>query len=250
MNISISGDKQASGALAANKGASLIKAAISDRGFATIIMATGASQFEMLENLVEEDVDWSKVEAFHLDEYIGIPLTHAAIFRKYLKERFVDRVGNLKQFNYIDGDAQDIDVEINRLSTLIRERQIDVAFVGVGENGHLAFNDPPADFETEQPYRVVDLDEACRKQQLGEGWFPTFDEVPNRAVSMSVKQILKSNHIVNTVPDGRKAKAVSCALTGPVSPLCPASILQQHGSCHWFLDTDSASLLPKDFGTR
>lgn len=247
MNVSISHNKQTNGALAAKKGALVINAAIEEKGYATIIVATGASQFEMLDNLVKADVDWSKVEAFHLDEYIGIPVTHPASFRKYLKERFVEKVGNLKRFHYINADVADINVEIDCLAREIGEKQIDVAFVGVGENGHLAFNDPPADFETEKPYLVVNLDEACRKQQLGEGWFATFDEVPTQAVSMGVRQIMKSTHIINTVPDGRKAKAVSCALMGTVSNLCPASILQQHDSCHWFLDKDSASLLPKDF---
>lgn len=242
-HISISNDKQQLGVLAAKKGASLIRQAIEKQGYATIIVATGASQFEMLENLVKELIDWSKVEAFHLDEYIGLPITHPASFRKYLRERFVEQVKNLKQFHYIAGDAQDIDAEIARLGDLVSQKQIDVAFVGVGENGHLAFNDPPADFATEQPYLVVNLDEACRKQQLGEGWFPSLADVPKQAVSMGVRQIMKSTYIINTVPDARKAKAVLCALKGAVSNLCPASILQEHASCHWFLDKDSASLL-------
>lgn len=250
MTITISSDKRTSGALAARKGASLINEAIAYKGFATIIVATGASQFDMLEYLVREDIDWSKVEAFHLDEYIGISVSHSASFRKYLKERFVDKVGTLKRFNYIKGDAQDIEAEIKRLSTMIKGKQVDVAFVGVGENGHLAFNDPPADFENEQPYLLVELDDACRRQQLGEGWFSTLDDVPKQAVSMGVKQIMKSDHIINTVPDRRKAKAVFCALIGPVSSLCPASILQQHESCHWYLDRASASLLPQDFCKR
>ncbi|WP_319561979.1 glucosamine-6-phosphate deaminase [Marispirochaeta sp.] len=247
MNISVSDDKQETGFLAAEKGAQMINEAIKKKGHATIILATGASQFEMLNHLVKTGIKWSKVEVFHLDEYIGIPLSHPASFRKYLKERFVEKVGNLRKFNYIDGNADDINSEIERLSDLISDKIIDVAFVGVGENGHLAFNDPPADFETEKPYLVVNLDEACRKQQLGEGWFSKLDDVPIQAVSMSVRQIIKSTHIINTVPDVRKAEAVSCALAGPVSTLCPASILQNHGSCHWFLDKDSASLLPEKF---
>jgi glucosamine-6-phosphate deaminase len=247
MNVTISENKTINGAIAAKKGAELINEAIARNGFATIIVATGASQFEMLEHLVQEDVDWSKVEAFHLDEYIGLPVTHPASFRKYLKERFVDKVGNLKQFYYIAGDASDIHAEIARLSTLIQNKDIDVAFVGVGENGHLAFNDPPADFETKRPYLVVDLDEACRKQQLGEGWFSSLNEVPSQAISMGVNQILKAKHIINTVPDSRKANAVLNAMTGPITNMCPASILQEHPSCHWYLDKDSASLLPEDF---
>ncbi len=247
MNLSISQNKVQLGALAANKGASLINEAIKEKGYATIIVATGASQFEMLEALLKENIDWTKVEAFHLDEYIGVPLVHPASFRKYLKERFVDRIGNLKAFHYIAGDVEDVDAEIERLSSLIASKHIDVAFVGVGENGHLAFNDPPADFATEKPYSIVNLDDACRKQQLGEGWFPSFDDVPKQAISMGVRQIMKSAHIINTIGDTRKAVAVQGALTGPVTNMCPASILQTHPSCYWFLDVDSAALLPKDF---
>ena len=247
MNLSISKNKVQLGALAAKKGASLINEAIQEKGFATIIVATGASQFEMLEALLKENIDWTKVEAFHLDEYIGVPVTHPASFRKYLKERFVDKIGNLKEFHYIAGDAVDVDAELNRLGSLITSKSIDVAFVGVGENGHLAFNDPPADFETEKPYSVVKLDDVCRGQQLGEGWFPSFDDVPKEAISMGVRQIMKSKHIINTIPDARKAIAVQGSLTGPVTNMCPASILQTHPSCYWFLDVDSAALLPKDF---
>jgi len=247
MNLSISQNKVQLGALAANKGASLINEAIKEKGYATIIVATGASQFEMLEALLKENIDWTKVEAFHLDEYIGVPLVHPASFRRYLKERFVDKIGNLKAFHYIAGDVEDVDAEIERLSSVIASKHIDVAFVGVGENGHLAFNDPPADFATEKPYSIVNLDDACRKQQLGEGWFPSFDDVPKQAISMGVRQIMKSAHIINTIGDTRKAVAVQGALTGPVTNMCPASILQTHPSCYWFLDVDSAALLPKDF---
>jgi len=247
MNLSISKNKVQLGALAAKKGASLINEAIKEKGFATIIVATGASQFEMLEALVKETIDWTKVEAFHLDEYIGVPVTHPASFRKYLKERFVDKIGNLKMFHYIAGDVKDINAELKRLDSLISSKQIDVAFVGVGENGHLAFNDPPADFETEKPYSIVNLDDVCRKQQLGEGWFPSFDDVPKQAISMGIRQIMKSKHIINTIPDTRKAVAVQGSLAGPVTNMCPASILQTHPSCYWFLDVDSAALLPKDF---
>lgn len=247
MNLSISKDNVTLGAKAASKGASLIREAIAEKGHATIIVATGASQFEMLKALLQEDIDWTKVEAFHLDEYIGIPVTHPASFRKYLKERFVEKIGNLKDFHYIDGDVEPVETELSRLDALISSKTVDVAFVGVGENGHLAFNDPPADFDTEKPYSVVNLDDVCRKQQLGEGWFATFDDVPKQAISMGVRQILKSKHIINTIPDARKAPAVKGALTGPVTNMCPASILQTHPSCYWFLDVDSASQLPKDF---
>lgn len=235
--------KEKLGKEAAAKGASFIREAIKEKGSATIIIATGASQFEMIEALVACDIDWSKVEAFHLDEYLGMKITHGASFRKYLKERFVDKVKTLKAFHYIEGDSADIKSELKRIGDLISSKSVDVAFVGVGENGHLAFNDPPADFETTVPYLIVDLDEACRKQQMGEGWFPTLQDVPVQAISMSVKQILKSKHIINTVPDERKANAIRCAMEGEVSNLCPASILQTHPSCFWYLDKDSASKL-------
>ena len=237
--------KEELGKEAAKKGASFINQAIKEKGSATIIVATGASQFEMIEALVNSDIDWSKVEAFHLDEYLGMSITHDASFRKYLKERFVDKVKNMKAFHYIEGDSDDIKGEIKRLNDLISSKSIDVAFVGVGENGHLAFNDPPADFEITDPYIIVDLDQACRKQQMGEGWFPTLQDVPLQAISMSIKQILKSEHIINTVPDERKANAIKCAMEGKVSTLCPASILQTHPSCYWYLDTNSASKLKK-----
>ncbi|GAF71371.1 unnamed protein product, partial [marine sediment metagenome] len=170
---------------------------------------------------------------------------HPASFRKYLKERFVDRVGKLKNIYFVNGEPEDPSAECRRLGQIISEHPVDVAFVGIGENGHLAFNDPPADFETEEPYIVVALDEACRKQQLGEGWFGSLEEVPARAISMSIKQILKSRSIINTVPDSRKAEAVKSALEGEITPLCPSSILQRHPDCSVFLDESSASLLSK-----
>ena len=243
MNICIQENKEDNGREAALKGAYFINKVLDEKGHASIILATGASQFEMLNNLIEAEIDWSKIEIFHLDEYIGIPVTHPASFRKYLKERFENRVKGLKAFHYVNGDAQDLDGEIKRLSNLISNTVIDVAFVGIGENGHLAFNDPPADFETESPYLVVDLDEKCRNQQFGEGWFPTLADVPQRAISMGIKQIMKSTHIINTVPDKRKADAVHDAVLGEVSNLCPASILQTHNSCYYYFDREAASRL-------
>lgn len=237
------------GRQAAADGATLIREAIDKQGKATIIVATGASQFEMLSALIEEaDIDWSKVTGFHLDEYTGMPISHPASFRKYLKERFVDKI-SIGKFNYVNGEGLDgngdVAAECERLDKLISEQTVDVAFVGIGENGHLAFNDPPADFETEKPYLIVDLDDACRKQQLGEGWFPTFEDVPSRAVSMSIRQIMKSKHIVCTVPDERKAKAVQKTVEGPISNEVPASILQQHPAMILYLDEPAASLLKK-----
>jgi glucosamine-6-phosphate deaminase len=241
MNIKIFDNKAALGHAAAQKGAKHIGEAIRKKGHAIIIVATGASQFEMLEALTGSNLDWSKVTAFHLDEYVGLPATHPASFRKYLKERFVDRVP-LKQFHYINGES-DPAKECKRVGELIKSEQVDVAFIGIGENGHLAFNDPPADFETVKPYIVVNLDLACRQQQFGEGWFPTLEEVPEVAISMSVKQIMKSGHIVCTVPDARKAEAVRNVLEGRVTPDVPASILKIHPAVSLFLDKGSTSLL-------
>jgi glucosamine-6-phosphate deaminase len=241
MEINLFEHKAAMGEAAARQGASLINASLGEKGSACIILATGASQFEMLGELVKAPVDWSRVTVFHLDEYIGIPVTHPASFRKYLKERFADLVP-VRTFHYIDGEA-DPEAECLRLGEEIRKHEVDVAFVGIGENAHLAFNDPPADFHTEEPYIVVDLDLACRRQQLGEGWFPSLEAVPERAISMSVKQIMKSGAIICTVPDARKAEAVQKAMEGEVVPEVPASILQKHPHAWLYLDQGSASLL-------
>lgn len=246
MQIMINKDPKENGMRAAETGSALIRESINTKGFAHIILATGASQFEMLDSLVRsEGIDWSKVEVFHLDEYIGLPETHPASFRKYLKERFVARVKNLKAFHDVKGDAANPITECARLATLIAPVQIDVAFIGIGENGHLAFNDPPADFQTTEPYIVVQLDDACRKQQFSEGWFPTMDAVPTQAISMSIQQIMKSKRIICTVPDRRKAKAVHEALEGSLTNMVPASILRKHAGCHFFLDQEAASMLEK-----
>ncbi len=235
------------GAAAAEYGAAAIKKALSDTGAAAIILATGASQFEMLESLVSmSDIDWSNVTVFHLDEYIGLPETHPASFRKYLKERFVANVPALKAFHFVEGDRDNPAKECQRLNEIIQAYSIDAGFVGIGENGHLAFNDPPADFDTEDPFIIVNLDEACRKQQLGEGWFPSLDDVPAQAISMSITQMMESRRLIVTVPDTRKAEAVKGAVEGEVSAMCPASILQTHPDCTLFLDTESASLLMKN----
>lgn len=243
MKTTVHGDKQTLGQAAAQEGAMAIREAIARDGRAAIIVATGASQFEMLDQLVREDIDWSKVTAFHLDEYVGLPESHPASFRGYLRTRFIEKVGDLGEFIAVDGDAADVQAEIARLNDRIAAEQIAVCFAGVGENCHLAFNDPPADFDTEQPYLVVDLDAACRQQQFGEGWFPTLADVPTQAVSMSIRQILKSQRIILSVSDARKAEAVKAALEGPVSNLAPASILQTHDAVSVHLDPAAASLL-------
>lgn len=243
MKVVIAQSANELGIEAARYAATLIRKSIEDKGSANIILATGTSQFETIKALVEtRDIDWSKVTMFHLDEYIGLPVTHPASFRKYLQERFISQVSPLKAVYLINGEG-DIDKHVKELSAVISEHPIDVALVGIGENGHLAFNDPPADFDIEIPYLVVNLDEPCRKQQMGEGWFSTLEEVPLQAISMSVRQIMKSTHIICSVPDERKALAVKNSLTRAVSNLYPASILQQHPSCAFYLDKSSASLL-------
>lgn len=220
-----------------------IRKVLDQKGFANIILATGTSQFNTLQTLIATpDIDWSRITMFHLDEYIGLPITHPASFRKYLTERFITQVPALKAAHLIDGENDPVS-ECQRLRELIRAVDIDVALVGIGENGHLAFNDPPADFNTDDPYIVVDLDEACRQQQFGEGWFPTLDTVPRQAISMSIRQIMKSNMIICSVPDERKAAAVRDCLEEPISNMHPASILRQHPNCALYLDQAAASLL-------
>lgn len=243
MNIIVCDSKEQQGKNAAAEGADLIRRALAERGEANIIVATGASQFDMLKALTEEELDWSRVTGFHLDEYVGLPISHEASFRGYLWKRFVSQLPlPLRAFYFLNAET-DPAAECARVGSILREHPIDVAFIGIGENAHIAFNDPPADFETEEPYLVVDLDEACRRQQLGEGWFPTLNDVPKRAVSMSVRQILKSAAIICTVPDERKAEAVRQAVEGPVTLAVPASILQSHPDCRLFLDQPAASLL-------
>lgn len=233
-----------SGAAAAAFGAQAIQRTIEQRGGANVVVATGASQFEMLEALVKHDeVDWSRVTGFHLDEYVGIPDSAQASFRRYLRERFTGRLPTLGAFHFIEGDASDLNAEIARLNALLDRHPIDVSFAGIGENGHLAFNDPPADFTSTVAFKRVVLDEPCRLQQLREGWFPTVDAVPTEAVSMTVQRILSSETIVVTVSDERKADALQKVLEGEVTNMCPASILQEHPSCHLFLDHGAATKL-------
>jgi glucosamine-6-phosphate deaminase len=245
MEISIYPNYHEMSQAAADKAAGLLREVIERLGQAVFVVATGASQFGFLEALCEEPgIDWAKTTMFHLDEYAALPETHPASFRRYLKERLIEKV-HPGQVQLIQGDAPDLEAERLRLNGLLARCTVDVAFVGIGENGHLAFNDPPADFETEDSYIIVKLDEACRRQQLGEGWFPTLEDVPRRAISMSIRQIMKAHAIVCTVPDQRKAQAVYHTLTGGISPLHPASVLREHPRTFLFLDEAAASLLPK-----
>jgi glucosamine-6-phosphate deaminase len=242
--IRVLDDSASLAAAAAQDAAGRIRRAIRERGRARIVAATGASQIAFLDALVREPgIEWDKVEMFHLDEYIGLPIDHPASFRKYLLERLIGPAG-IKRHHLLDGE-RDAAAVCREVGALIREEPIDVALVGIGENGHLAFNDPPADFETHDPYIVVRLDQKCRQQQVGEGWFRSLAEVPETAISMSVKQILDAKSIVCVVPDKRKAEAVRASLEGPVDPMTPASILQGHGDTTIYLDRDSASLLKR-----
>ncbi len=241
VQVKIFDTKQELGKAAARDAAGIINQAIRDREGAYVIAATGVSQFEFLDSLMLEPIDWTKVTFFHLDEYANLPESHPASFRRYLRERIVSRV-HPRAFHFIDGEADDIHEECRRVGHLITQQTIDVAFVGIGENGHLAFNDPPADFDTDEPYIVVNLDDACRQQQVGEGWFASIDEVPAQAISMSIKQILKSREILCIVPDQRKAEAVKASVELSVDPMHPASILQTHESVTLYLDRASASL--------
>jgi glucosamine-6-phosphate deaminase len=244
MKIHLSPDPVALGEKAGARAAAVLRAAVEEKGAARLVLATGASQFATLDQLVsEEGIAWDRVTFFHLDEYLGLPEDHPASFRRYLRERFVDRVPPLAAMHFIRGDAPDPEAECDRLNGLIREKTIDLALIGIGENGHLAFNDPPADFEAKQPFHLVELDRACRQQQLGEGWFASLEAVPQGAISMSVPQILRARHLICSVPDARKADAVYCALREPISPQCPASILRQHSACDLYLDKASAARL-------
>ncbi|MBA7569821.1 glucosamine-6-phosphate deaminase [Candidatus Atribacteria bacterium 1244-E10-H5-B2] len=243
MKIETFETKCSMGKAAAEKAAKILIDAIKEKGEATFIVATGASQFEFLEDLTSiSSINWSKTTMFHLDEYVGLPETHPASFRKYLKERLINKVhpGNV---HLIKGDAEDPESECERLGKIIEQKEIDVAFVGIGENGHLAFNDPPADFDTKKPYLVVELDDACRRQQLGEGWFKSLNEVPYKAISMSINQIMKSKNVICTVPDSRKSRAVRDCLECDISACHPASILRKHKKAFLFLDKNSAKLL-------
>lgn len=242
MEIRVFDDSLSLGRQAAAEAVSAIQDAIAARGSARIIAATGASQFHFLQHLTTTPgVPWFRVELFHLDEYLGLPASHPASFRRYLQERLIAPTG-INRTHLIDGEG-DPELVCQAVGREIAAAPIDVAFVGIGENGHLAFNDPPADFDTRESYLVVELDEACRRQQVGEGWFRSLDQVPTRAISMSVNQILASRRILCIVPDRRKAEAVAASVNGPVSPRVPASILQTHADTTVFVDRESASLL-------
>ena len=242
MNVKTYVDRDTMSRAAARHAARALRQSIDARGSARIIVATGASQLRFIEALTHAPaIDWARVELFHLDEYIGLPIDHPASFRKYLLDRFISRTG-ISRYHFLDCERNALAVA-DRVGQEISQAPVDCAFVGIGENGHLAFNDPPADFETDQAYILVTLDAACRRQQVGEGWFASLEEVPPQALSMSVRQILKSREIICVVPDARKAEAVRASAEGEVSPMTPASILQRHPATTLYLDAESASLL-------
>ena len=243
MNIVTGKDKNDMGRIAADDAAAKICAAIAANGEARVIFASAASQFEFIEALLtHKEIDWSKVCGFHLDEYVGLSADHPASFRKFLKERLLAKLPcQVKSFTFVGGDAPDTAAECARLEAAIREKPVDLACIGIGENGHIAFNDPPADFETKAAYAVVALDEVCRRQQVGEGWYPDLDHVPTHAFSMTVPQILATKSIVVIVPDDRKAEAVRRTIKDDISPMVPATALRNHPDCTLYLDPPAAS---------
>jgi glucosamine-6-phosphate deaminase len=243
MRIKVFEDKNSASRAAAEQAARAIRHAITQQGDARVVAATAASQIDFLDALTRmPGLDWRRVELFHLDEYVGLPVTHPGSFRKMLLQQLISKTG-ITNYHLLEGDAADPAEAAKEVSRIIASRPVDIAFLGIGENGHIAFNDPPADFETEEPYIVVELDEACRQQQVGEAWFADISQVPTQAISMSVQQILKAKEILAVVPDKRKAKAVQLCFEGEISPMAPASILRTHPDATIYLDKSSASLL-------
>jgi len=241
MKIVVGKDVEEMGALAAELTAGKLRKAIAEKGEARLILSTGASQFTLFNHLVAKDLPWDKVIMFHLDEYVGLPESHGASFRKYLKERFINIVRPKHAF-LVDGEA-DVKTVIDELTREIRKAPVDLALIGIGENAHIAFNDPPADFNTKESFFVVNLDEGCKKQQVGEGWFAGLDDVPNQAITMTVHEIISAEMIISCVPGKRKAAAIRDTLSAPsVTNMIPATKLREHKDWHLFLDKESASL--------
>lgn len=241
MKVKVLETSAALGAEAATHAADLIRKAIAEKGKARIVLSTGASQFEFFQAFVREKIEWGKVEMFHLDEYVNLPQTHIASFRKYLKERFADVV-SVGRTCYVNGEG-DVRANIEALTAEIRKEPIDVSLIGIGENCHIAFNDPPADFDTREAFIVVDLDEACKKQQVGEGWFATIDDVPKQAITMTVHQIMQAKTIISCVPRGVKANAIKQTLESELNNRVPSTMLKQHADWTLYLDRESASLI-------
>ena len=245
MKVIVAENCRLMGELAARQAAAVLNSAIRERGEARVVLSTGASQFDTLSALVRQNVDWSKVDMFHLDEYVDLPETHPASFRKYLKERFVSRVP-IRRAHFVDGTREGIAA----LTEELRSAPVDLGLIGIGENGHIAFNDPPADFETDEAYIVVNLDERCRRQQVGEGWFAALNDVPRQAVSMTVRQIMRCETIISCVPYAVKAEAVYKTLASPLTNMVPATMLKQHDHFTLYLDEDSAARVNVDVAAR
>lgn len=241
MNITISENSEMLGQKAADLAEEILNEAIARQGFARLVLSTGASQFDTIKALIKTNVDWGKVEVFHLDEYVGMPITHPASFRKYILERFAAFV-QVSALHLVSGEGN-IEKNIEKLTDELRKAPIDLALIGIGENAHIAFNDPPADFENKNAFIVVSLDEKCRKQQLGEGWFASLDDVPEKAISMTVHEIMKSKAIISSVPHKVKAEAIKSTLESDITPNIPATILKLHQNWHLFIDSNSACLM-------
>jgi len=245
MKVIYSNTPEELGQKAAAQASALLRQYIGQNGVARLMLSTGASQFTTLSALLKEQVDWKKVEVFHLDEYIGLPQSHPASFVKYLKERFAD-IAQPKVIHYVDTSA-DIDELIANLTAEITKSPIDVGIIGIGENAHIAFNDPPADFDNDNAFIIVKLAQSCRQQQFGEGWFPTLDDVPKTAITITVEQILKCKHIISAVPYKVKAQAIHDTLTSPeITPKIPSTVLRNHNDVTLYIDKDSASMIKID----
>ena len=239
MNIHVAKNAEDLGLRAAAKIASVLREAIAERGSARLLLSTGASQFETIAALIKEDVDWSKVEAFNLDDYVGIDENHKASFRKYLKDRFASKV-SLKNSFFVDTEG-DVNAKIAGLTKEMGKAPIDLGVIGIGENAHIAFNDPPADFKTNETYFVVTLDEKCKQQQVREGWFETVADVPSEAITITPNAIMKCRHLISSVPHRVKAEAVYNTLTSKLNPDIPATLLKTHPSWHLYLDVESSA---------
>ena len=248
VKLQICDDAKTLGQKAAEQAGEILRNKIKENGKARIVLSTGQSQFEFFESFIQQPVDWSKVEMFHLDEYVGLSELHPASFRKYLKERFVEKV-TLGKVCFVSGEG-DVAVQTAQLNQVISSEPIDLGLIGIGENAHIAFNDPPANFDIDDPYLVVDLDDDCKQQQVREGWFPSIDDVPKQAITMSVKQILKCETILSCVPHQVKAEAVRKTLTEPITNQIPATILRTHSNWTLFLDRDSGSLIDEKVHIR
>jgi glucosamine-6-phosphate deaminase len=246
MRVVVCGTPAAAGDLAAAVVAARLNEVLARRERARLLLSTGESQFETLRSLVRRPVEWDRVDAFHLDEYVDLSREHPASFRRYLDERVASVVP--LRMHYVDPSSPD---ELKRLSEAVAETPMDVALIGIGQNGHIAFNDPPADFSARSPYLKVELDAACRAQQVHEGWFATDADVPRRAITMSVHEIMRSLEIVSVVPHSAKAPTIRRLLTNcDVTPELPASMLTRHANALLVLDRASSQLLPNDVFKR